>query len=568
VSREDYTLISMPVNIYETRLNHVTWLMDRNEVMMTQTVQHPENLVDIGIDSLKGYGPSYVSNHPKQDSLYFVSPQAYFNYDNNQLNAEKVPFIEVGDAYVFPSEGKVQVLEKATIKPLRGAKVLANTSERYHLLYNANLTIDSRKHFMGAADYDYVDEFDNTYTFRMEKLQVDTSINTVGTGNVVVADSFRLSPYFDYQGQISLDASKPFLSFLGGVRLTHDCDVDKFWLKFETEINPDSILIPVEERMQNLALNNIYAGTFKARDSIHIYPAFLSGRKDYFDRNVTFANGFLMYDKAGQKYEIAGMEKLADMKSEGNYLALRTDSCILLSEGEIDLQLDYGRVGLKTIGKAIHDIPMNSLDLDLVLGLDFYFSEKALNMFGNELDSLPDLEPADLSRDLYKLSVRNLVGKAEADDLENELGLYGSYEEIPENMKFSLLFNEVNLRWNQDSRSYRYNGKVGIGTIGDVQVNKKVDAYMEFVERGSGDIFDIYLMINEDTWYYLAYSPGALQVLSSNRDFNATIMELPDKERKLKSSGRLSSYIYSLSSSRRMELFLDRFLMFEDEQSE
>ncbi|MCF8345702.1 MAG: hypothetical protein K9G38_00710 [Bacteroidales bacterium] len=568
ISREDYTLINMPANIYETRLNHANWLMDRNEVMMTQTVARPENLVDIGIDSLKVYGPSYVSNHPKQDSLNFVSPVAYFNYDKNQLNAEKVPFIEVGDAYVFPHQGKVQVFEKATIKPLRSAKVLANSTARYHLLYNANLTIDSRNHFMGVADYDYVDEFDNTYTFRMNKLEVDTSIVTVGTGEVAVADSFRLSPFFDFQGQISLDASKPFLNFLGGVRLTHSCDVGKQWLKFEAEINPDSILIPIEDRMQNLALNNIYTGTFKARDSIHIYPAFLSGRKDYFDRNVTYADGFLSYDKLEQKYEIAGIEKLVDMNSEGNYLSLQTDSCVLYSEGEIDLQLDYGRVNLKTFGNAIHEIPENSLDLNLMLGMDFYFNQNALNMFGNELDSLPDLEPVDLTSDLYKLSVRNLVGNAMADKLENELGLYGSYVEIPDSMKFSLLFNEVSLNWNQDSRSYRYNGKVGIGTIGDVQVNKRVDAYMEFVERGSGDIFDIYLMIDENTWYYLAYSPGALQVLSSNRDFNAVILDTPDKERKLKSKGRLSSYIYSLSSSRRMELFLDRFLMYENEQTE
>jgi hypothetical protein len=318
--------------------------------------------------------------------------------------------------------------------------------------------------------------------------------------------------------------------------------------------------------MQNLDLNNIYAGTFKARDSIHIYPSFLSGRKQYFDKNVTFSDGYLYYDKSSNTYKIGGLQKMSNMQTEGNYLALQTDSCTLYGEGEIDLALEYGRINIKTFGNATHNIPDNSLEMNLLMGLDFYFSSEALAVFGNELDSLPDLEPVDLTQEDYKLSIRNLVGQAIADKMENELGLYGNYTTIPDSMKFPLLFNELKLNWNQETRSYRYNGKVGIGIIGDVQVNKKVDAYMEFVERGSGDIFDIYLMVDDNTWYYMAYSPGGFQVLSSNRDFNTIIMDTPDKDRTLKSRRRQPSYVYSLASTRRLQLFLDRFLTYEGEK--
>lgn len=566
ISRGKHTLVEMPVTMYETRLNTMNWNMDKNEVLMTQSVDLPENKVDIGIDSLTTSGPVYYSKHPGQDSLRFVAPRGLYNYDETVLRTEQVPFIEVGDAFVFPDRRRVEVLEKATIKPLRKAKILANQDARFHFFYNASLTIDSRLHYSGTADYDYVDEFDNVYTIHMDRLEVDTSIHTVGMGEVAVADSFRLSPFFEYQGQITLHAEKEHLDFLGGVRLVHDCNVGRSWLKFESEIDPDSIMIPVGTRMQNLALNNIYAGTFKARDSIHIYPSFLSGRKDYFDRNVTFSDGYLTYDKVGQRFEIADSGKLADADHEGNYLALITDACQLLGEGKIDLQLDYGRVGLRTLGRAVHDIPDNTLELDLLMGLDFHFSENALTTFGNELDSLPDLEPVDLTRDLYRLSVKNMVGEAEAEKMENELGLYGSYTEIPDSMQFAILFNEIHLRWNQETRSYRYNGKIGVGNIGNVQVNKKVDAYVEFVERGSGDIFDIYLQVDDATWYYFAYSPGALQTLSSNPEYNSQIMELSEKDRKLKAQGRRSSYIYSLSSKRRMGLFLDRFLMYEEQE--
>ena len=565
MARSDYTLIEFPANLYETRLDQVTWFMKEDKVLLTQQKFLEENNVDVGIDSLKYNGPAYVSKHPQQDSLHFTAPMAYFNYATNVLDAEEVKLMEIGDSYVFPAEGKVQVLEKATIKPLREAKIMANKDSRYHILHDANLVVDSRVHFMGSADYDYFDEFGNRYTFRMSRVEVDTSITTVGEGEIPEADEFRLSPYFDYKGLVSMEADEPFLDFAGGVRLTHDCQVGKHWLKFETEINPDSILIPVEANMQNTDLNKIFAGTMKARDSIHIYPTFLSGRKNYFDKELTMSDGFLFYDKEERAYEIASMEKLNNMKAEGNYLALRTDSCELYGEGEIDLRLDYGRLSMRTFGNARHAIPENKLQLHLLMGLDFYFSQEALNIIGNELDSLPGLEPTDITTDFYNLGLTNMLGATTADKLATELGLYGNYTEIPDSMKFSLLFNDVRLVWNQETRSYRYNGKIGIGTVGDIQVNRKVDAYLEFVERGSGDIFDMYLMADDETWYYLAFSPGALQVLTSNKEFNELIFNLPDKERKLKSRGKLKSYIYSLSSNRRMGLFLDRFLLYEDE---
>lgn len=566
-SREEYTLVQLPANLYETRLNRINWLMDMNQVRLTQTIELNNSRMDIGIDSLTTSGPSYVSVHPRQDSLHFISPLAYFNYAEKVLNAEKVSLIEVGDAYIFPDSGKVDILEEATMKPLRNARVMANKDTRYHFLHNANLVVNSRNHYSGSADYDYVDEFGDVFTFRMDHVEVDTSINSVGTAEIPADQSIMLSPYFEYQGRVQMDARKPFLDFAGGAKLTHSCNISGSWLKFETEINPDSIMIPVDNRLKNTELNNLYAGTLKARDSIHIYPTFLSGRKQYFDRNVTYADGYLYYNKHKNAYEIASREKLNDMSSPGNYLALRTDSCDLVSEGRIDLQLDYGRINLKTVGRAKHAIDANTLDLDLVMGMDFYFSPEALNMFGSELDSMPDLEPADVTSAFYQLAITNLAGKAQAERLDTELGLYGSYSEIPDSLQFSILFNEMPLQWNQETRSYRHNGKVGIGIIGDVQVNKKVDAYVEFVERGSGDIFDIYLMVDENTWYYMAYSPGGFQVLSSNREFNAYIFDLPDKERKLKSRGRQPSYIYSLASQRRMSLFLDRFLLYERESA-
>lgn len=564
-AREDYTLIQFPENLYESRLDRMNWFMDRNEIELKQYKFLPENNIDIGIDSLKMNAPWYLSRHPRQDSLTFAAPLARFDYKKRRIHAEEVPFIEVGDAYIFPDKGEVEITGQANMTTLYNARLLANSESRYHFMHTADLKVDSRLHFKGAASYDYEDEFGNIYTFRLDLLEVDTSIETRGSGTVKEAEGFMLSPFFAFRGDISLRASDPLLRFAGGARVMHDCTIaQKQWMKFESRLDPDSLLIPTGPKLMNQDLRNIYAGTLIARDSTHIYPTFLSGRKNYFDRNISDAIGYVYYDKRARNFELASLDRIRDDNLEGNIVRFETDSCRLYSEGRINLRLDYGRVSLTAVGNTMHDIEENSLELNLMLGMDFLFSPEALSIFGNELDSIPDLEPVDLTSTFYRLGMKNLVGTALADRLETDLGLTGMYSEIPDSLEYSILFNELPLRWNQETRSYRWNGKVGIGLIGAVQVNKKVDAYIEFVERGSGDIFDIYLMVDPETWYYFAYSPGGLQVLSSNRDFNNLILDLPEKDRRIRGGVGAATYIYSVSSARRLDLFLDRFLMYEE----
>jgi hypothetical protein len=566
-AREDYTLIQFPENLYEARLDQLTWFLDRKEIELKQDKYLAGNDIDIGIDSLRINAPWYVSVHPRQDSLTFASPIARFDYIKSILHAEEVPFVEVGDAYIFPENGDVEIREQANMMTLYNARLLANKDSRYHLMHTADLKVDSRLHFKGAASYDYVDEFGNVSTFRLDQLEVDTSIETRGYGTVKAEEEFMLSPYFAFRGDVRMNASDPLLDFAGGTRIVHDCSIVRGqWLKFESRLDPDSLIIPTGPSLNNQDLRDIYAGTLIARDSTHIYPTFLSGRKNYFDRNITDAIGYVYYDKLAQDYELGSIQKIRNDDEEGDLVRFETDSCTLYGEGRINLRLDYGRVSYVSVGNATHDIEDNSLNLHLILGLNFLFSPEALQMFGNELDSIPDLEPVDLTSSFYRLGLKNLVGTTTADQMETDLGLTGSYSEIPDSMKFSILFNDLPLRWNQESRSFRYNGKVGIGLIGDVQVNKKVDAYIEFVERGSGDIFDIYLMVNPETWYYFAYSPGGLQVLSSNRNFNQFILDLPEKDRRIRGGVGAASYIYSVSSTRRLQLFLDRFMSFEEEQ--
>ncbi len=560
----DATLIEFPYNLYETRLDQMTWYMDEDQVALSQAKILPANNVDIGIDSLRTNGPSYVSTHPQQDSLNFVATEAIYDYGSRMLHASGVPFIEVADAYVFPDEKKLDIGYRATMSLLNNAKVMASQVNRQYLIYDASIAVNGANDYSGSGYYDYLDAFGNGYQIYFDKIWVDTSILTLSTGKVAEDDPFMLSPYFDFQGDVQLSADTTFLKFDGGIRLVHNCDINRSWLRFTSVINPADIHIPIPEQMQNTALDKIFSGTMITRDSTHIYSTFLSARKDYFDANITSAYGELTYDPEKEDYIIATPEKLADQSWPGAYMRLETERCQVYGEGPINLNLDYGLVKMVSTGNARHKIAEGEFDTRLILGMDFPFSDEALQVMGAEIDSLSNLEPVDLFDPHYQLAMKDLLGRDMALALERQVGLTGAYEEIPPQWKHTIFFSDLSLKWNQDSRSFRYKGKVGIGNIGDIQVNKKVEAYIELVERGSGDVFDIYLRADDNVWYYIAYSPGGLQVLSSNRGFNGIIFDLKEGDRRIKGRVGQAPYVYSLAARRRLDLFINRFLEYEE----
>ncbi len=553
-SNKDFTLVEFQENRYISKLDALTWDMMKKEIEMglskkISSVVHEDSL----------FGARYISVLASQDSISFVSDKTIFDYKNQLLNAQDVDYIQVADARIFPNEGKLTVEKYAKIRRLTKAEIMADFTNRYYKIYNSNVEIAARSDYKASGDYDYIDENKIPWLIHFTEIKVDTSYQTIGKAAITVIDSFLLSPQFEYQGDVKLAARRPDLIFKGTTRLKHDCNTGRNWLKFEAEINPDSIMIPVPEEPIDINLKKIYAGSMITRDSIHVYSTFFSGRKDYFDTYLTHADGMLRYDKYNEHYEIGSIAKLTDKSLPGNYLRLDTDSCYEFSQGNIDFSVDYGQMKVIAKGTAVQDMVSNSFETNVLLGVDFHFSPLALTILGKELDSLPVLKPYDLTNPFYRLALRDLIGLESAEVMETEQGLYGNYKAVPESFKKNLLLSNVKLKWNQNTRSFRYHGPVGVIRVGDKAINKEVEAYIEFSKRGSGDLLDIYFVVDKSTFYYFAYNPGSLQVTSSNKEFNNIVYTLKASERKLKVKPGEPGFIYALAPDRRVELFLRRY---------
>jgi hypothetical protein len=555
IPNEGYALVEFPENRYISSLDYFLWLMDEQQLHMGMDKPLETLPSDDGL-----MGPRYISIHPDQDSLSFVSPIAVYDYNSFIIKATDVPYIQVADARVYPSDGLLVVEPNAKIRTLSEATIIADYRNEYFRLYDAQVNITGKYKYNASARYDYTDYTGIIQTIDFAEISVDTARQTFGRTEITLLDSFTLSPHFMFQGRVNLRAQSRNMEFDGAARTVHVCNVGRGWIKFKAEIDPENVLIPVSEAPLDINLNRIFAGIMLTRDSSHVYTTFGSGRKDYFDNYIANASGFLRFNVNNQSYEIAGLQKLSNPLTEGNLLKLSTFPCETYSEGEMDFLVDYGQVKMNAYGTATHDMEEDSFSSDVLLTFDFLFSKDALTVFAADLDSLTGLNPYDLTNPVYNLAIREIVGERASAIMASELSLYGNYRNFPAELNKTLILSNIKLKWNMNTRSFRHHGLAGVVRIGDRQINKEAEIYIELSKRASGDLLDIYFVMNDNTWYYFGYNPGSLQVTSSNREFNEIVFNLRDNQRRLNVRSGETEYIYALAPDRRAELFIRRFL--------
>jgi hypothetical protein len=294
-------------------------------------------------------------------------------------------------------------------------------------------------------------------------------------------------------------------------------------------------------------------------DSVHVYPAFLSPHKSYSDRALVTAHGFLYYDRAGRLYKIGSKEKINDFTLSEDYLSLAREECRLNGEGKIDLGQNLGQVKLSAYGNVRHELPLNETTLDIALSVDFFMDPAMISLMANEIDSAQGLEAVNLNRQVWKKTVNALVGAEMAQTLNDELTLFGTIKELPPQLRHTFIFNDLKLKWNDQTNSYQSVGKIGIASIDNIQINKLVNGFMELQIKRSGDIFDLYLEIDRRTYYYFGYTRGVMQTLSSNRIYVETIMNMKPRDRKMKVPRNETSYIYMISTDRKMASFYQKY---------
>jgi len=112
VSNGGASFVEFPVNMYICLIDEFSWYMDSYQIAIGSAEKEAEmaqyndmtirELIDIPLE-----GSEFISIHPDQDSLRFVSTIASYNLRDYTLFAEDVKYIRVADAAIFPTDRNI-----------------------------------------------------------------------------------------------------------------------------------------------------------------------------------------------------------------------------------------------------------------------------------------------------------------------------------------------------------------------------------------------------------------------------------------------------------------------------
>lgn len=552
--------------MYRSKLNKFDWAMDQNELTIATSDQLDVTDIEafytpkmIDKDTIPN-GAFFFSYHADEDSLYFIAPKAKYNLEQLTINADSVKYILSADAIIQPHKQKLSVDSKKRIIPLRESKIIANYTNGYHKIYDAHISIPSRKKYYASGTIDYIDAFDSIQPIKLKEIGIDQNGNTFANANLTAPDKFKLSPYFGFIGKIELFAQNRYWTFDGGAQPLHSCSqIRSSNVKFKAQLQPDSIFIPIADPVQNLNQVNLITGSIVTVDSTHLYPGFLTGRKEYSDATLVKAEGYLHFNQNRNRYQIGSREKIIDPDTTGNLISLTNDFCILFSEGIVSIPVNLGQIKHVSTGLLTHNVVDSTLNMDLILSLDFLFNPLSLEAMANEIISQSGLSSVDINNKIYQKHINELVNKEEAANAISQIKLFGTMTQIPKELVSTISFSDLKMKWDHKNRSFVSNGKIGIGTIGNIQVNKKVDGFVEIIKRNTGDWMMIYIELSPEKYYVFYYVRGSLQVSSHNPLFTDPIEAMKNRDRRIKVKPGQIPYNFLVGTRRELQRARDRY---------
>lgn len=551
---------------YEAHLDRFGWDMNSHNLnfltaMRQEAVRDGEFTVSrmYDKDSLPA-GSLFYSVQAEEDSLYYFSPKSKYNLETAELKSDSVKYIIAADAVIYPKDKKIKVDPTNRMNKLSLATIIANLTSKYHRVYNSELVISSRRKYKGNGLYDYIDERDSVQTIVLNNVENDAFLNTYAEGKLTEPDNFKLSPNFGFIGDYRLYAPDQFLEFKGGARPIYNCPNTKAqWLKFESQIDPKKVRIPVGEKPQNLNLNYLVNGSVIAEDSLKLYGGFMRMRKDYADKSIVQAEGYMSFNNNNRRFTVAPTYKLENPDTSGNSVSLQKDYCMTFGEGTVQLPVNLGQIKLKNYGSLIHKMEENDLSMDLIIQLNFHFNQKSLEAMATELNGAITLDKVDLSRKLYKKALYEWIDTSQIQTALNQLTLFGSFSQIPKGYDATMILNEVKMKWDPLRKSFHSKGKLGIGTIGNIQVNKFVDGYIEIFKKRSGDLMTLYINLGDDRYYVFTYTKSVMQVSSSNPDFLLPIQTQKSSEQKVKVRPGEIGYRFLIGTKKDLDAARERY---------
>lgn len=556
-SNNGESVIEFPVNQYICRMDMFIWLMDKDELDMEKSKD--ENNININTD-LELRTNNFVSTHPEQDSLRFSSPKARFSLKGKTIYCYKTEFVDIADARIYPNKMELTIRKKAAIDPLNNSTIVANYVTKYHTFTNASTEITARRNYKAVGDYPYYDADSVKTMIRMDRIYVDSTFQTTAHGVVSSEAGFKLNKFFDYYGNMKIKAANPLITFEGATRIAHNCsNFTKSWMSFKSEINPKNIQIPVSQNMKTLEGQSIAAGIVwrdsRMKDSIRLYPTFLSAMESQTDPIFITASGLLQYDFTAKEFQIGSKEKLLNRNEAGNFLALHTETCSLNAEGKINLGMDYGDITVDAVGYVTYNQNTGVTEVNSTMRFNLPFDKGAFEAVGQRIVDYEGSKPLSFENTNIEQAMLTWSGQKVADKIKSEFTLAEDkkIKRIPDEFEKSIVITGIRLKSTPQTKDVR-------GLMSSLESASIVNFYSKPVMRqvvfkslfeqiysNNGDHFSMFMQVPGGPDYLFDYSmlkkDGTMNILTNDVELSNTINSLKEEKRKVK------NFLYQISTN-------------------
>ena len=192
------------------------------------------------------------------------------------IKARKIKEILVADASIQPNDTATIVVERgAVMRPLVEAKIIANTTTKYHTISNSTINVLGRKSYTAQGKYSYTDQAKVKHLIDLDRIAIDTSLQTYASGTIPDSSNFQLNTNIQYRGKVNIAAANPLVNFDGFARINHSCSehLAVNWFGFKSDIDAKGVSIPINEP-RNENSERLGVGIYQSNDSSGFYSSF------------------------------------------------------------------------------------------------------------------------------------------------------------------------------------------------------------------------------------------------------------------------------------------------------
>ncbi len=522
---EGIAAIDFPYAQFKTSITQAEWDLMEETVKMSKPA-------DVPIESSYFY-----ATRQDLDSLAFNAEEAVYQIQLQQLDISGVPFIKVADAKVIPENNQVQVLANAKLHTFNNARLVLDTLNEYHKLFNGTIDIVNRNKFTGTATYQFVTAESDTFAiemsgFRKEYQSVskrDSAAYTIAEGNVEMEQNLTISPGMIYRGKVKMAAFKPALTLDGYVKLDFKKIPDyNTWIRYESDAEQQQVVFDFENALTERG-EPLSAGLRQDNRTNELYTTFLTDPHSMGDFEVFRPKGSLSYNQETNQYEIKNPEKTKGNSYKGEVFTYNEKSNKVSFEGPIYLTegIDPG-VKLEASAIGSGNLDSGKFALDAFLMLDFELPAQAVEMMAEDLNTAADqagAPPATQDRTALLYKVAEFIGNQSANEFSQRSSTnYTSLVSMSGRLEHTLVFSDVNLQWSPEQKAWYSTSPLGLSHMLGVDVNARLNGFMEIRRGDYGSIINIFMQASPGSWYFLSYQNARLMIWGYNEDFNDVII--------------------------------------------